>query len=47
MISAHGAFRDFKSANIYGMVKAGRDFSKEHDYETKVDLSVGQVVSVR
>jgi hypothetical protein len=23
------------------------DVSKEHEYETKVDLSVGQVVSVR
>jgi hypothetical protein len=40
-------FAIFKSANISQTVKAGRDVSKEHEYETKVDLSIGQVVSAR
>jgi hypothetical protein len=40
-------FATFKSAIILETVKAGRDVSKEHEYETKVDLSIGQVVSAR
>jgi hypothetical protein len=40
-------FAIFKSAFISETVKAGRDVSKEHEYETKVDLSIGQVVSAR
>jgi hypothetical protein len=38
-------FAIFKSAFISKTVKAGRYVSKEHEYETKVDLTIGQVVS--
>jgi hypothetical protein len=38
-------FATFKSAFISETVKAGRDVSKEHEYETKIDLFIGQVVS--
>ena len=40
-------FATFKSAFISETVKAGRDVFKQHEYETKVDLSIGQVVSAR
>jgi hypothetical protein len=40
-------FAIFKSAFISETVKAGRDVSKQHEYETKVDLSIGQVISSR
>jgi hypothetical protein len=40
-------FAIFKSAFISETLKAGRDVSKEYEYETKVDLSIGQVVSAR
>jgi hypothetical protein len=40
-------FATFKSADISETVKAGWDVSKDHEYETKIDLSIGQVVSAR
>jgi hypothetical protein len=40
-------FATFKSAFISETVKAVRDVSKEHEYETKIDLFIGQVVSAR
>jgi hypothetical protein len=46
LISAPGAFHDFQSAIISETGRAGLDVSKEHEYETKVDLSIGQVVSL-
>jgi hypothetical protein len=45
LIPPLSAFRDFR--NISETVKARRDVSKEHQYETKIDLSIGQVVSAR
>jgi hypothetical protein len=40
-------FATFKSANISQTVKAASGVSKEHEYEIKIDLSNGQVVSAR
>jgi hypothetical protein len=40
-------FATFKSASISETVKAGCDVSKERENETKIDLSIGQVVSAR
>jgi hypothetical protein len=40
-------FAIFKSAFISETVKAGRDVSEEHEYETKVNLPIRQVVSAR
>jgi hypothetical protein len=40
-------FATFKSANISETVEAGWDVSKEHEYETEIDPSIGQVDSAR
>jgi hypothetical protein len=40
-------FETFKSPNISKTARAGQGVSKEHQYETEVSLSVGQVVSAR
>jgi hypothetical protein len=38
-------FATFKSANVSETMRAGRGVSNEHEYETEVDLFIGQDVS--
>jgi hypothetical protein len=40
-------FATYKSATFSHTVRAGKDVSKEHQFETKIYLSIGQVVFAR